>query len=262
MQAKQAAIRLIVTLVAATLTSSVATDAVASPATQSVAFQQNATHDGFIADAAIATPLQEQWSITLHERISNPLIVNGTVYVTTVNLSTGETTLHARDQATGAARWSRTESTRVMSPAYDRGQIFVQHLDNILTAFDAATGATNWSRQLPDQSSSGVAPTAKDGIVYVAGSSVGGTLYAVRERDGQLLWTRSVANGDSSSRASRTGTTTAGARAAVARRRWLPQEGSLPAGPLRTPSTPPRPARSSARWMPRRCPRSPRTWRT
>ena len=195
MQAKQAAIRLILALAAATLTSSAATDAVASPATQSVAFQQNASHDGFIADAAIATPLQELWSITLPERISNPLIVNGTVYVTTVNLSTGETTLHARDQATGAARWSRTESNRSMSPAYDRGQIFVQHLNNVLTAFDAATGVTNWRKQMPGQSSSDVAPTAKDGIVYVAGSGGGGTLYAVRERDGHVLWTRSVANG-------------------------------------------------------------------
>ena len=52
--------------------------ALASPATQSVALQQNAGHDGHIADAAIATPLQELWSRTLPELISNPVIVNGT----------------------------------------------------------------------------------------------------------------------------------------------------------------------------------------
>jgi hypothetical protein len=36
-------------------------------------------------------------------------------------------------------------------------------------------------------------------VVYTGGAGSGGTLYAVRETDGQVLWTASVANGDDSS---------------------------------------------------------------
>ena len=195
------AIRLVLMLAAATLTCAANGDAaLASPATQSVAFQQNAGHDGHIADAAIATPLQELWSRTLPERISHPVIVNGTVYVTTTNLTTWVSTLHALDQASGATRWSRSSSSsRWMSPAYDRGQIFVVDIDGLLTALNAATGTTNWSEPMPGQYAFTSPPTAANGIVYVGGAGGGGTLYAVRERDGHVLWTRPVANGDNSS---------------------------------------------------------------
>jgi outer membrane protein assembly factor BamB len=36
-------------------------------------------------------------------------------------------------------------------------------------------------------------------VVYVGGSDSGGTLYAVRESDGAVLWTQPVSNGDNSS---------------------------------------------------------------
>ena len=38
-----------------------------------------------------------------------------------------------------------------------------------------------------------------NGIVYTGGAGSGGTVYAVRESDGHLLWTQSVENGDDSS---------------------------------------------------------------
>jgi outer membrane protein assembly factor BamB len=38
-----------------------------------------------------------------------------------------------------------------------------------------------------------------NGIVYTSGAGVGGTVYAVRESDGTVLWTASVENGDNSS---------------------------------------------------------------
>jgi len=119
--------------------------------------------------------------------------------VTTADPEIGETRLYALDQASGATRWSRSNGApRWMAPAYDRGQIFVLDNNGILTAMEAATGTTSWTAQMPNQHWFDSAPTAAEGIVYVGGSGVGGTLYAVRERDGHVLWTRSVTNGQNS----------------------------------------------------------------
>src|SRR5262249_11439650 len=41
--------------------------------------------------------------------------------------------------------------------------------------------------------------TASNGILYVGGAGSGGTLYAVAESTGALVWTNAVENGDSSS---------------------------------------------------------------
>ena len=170
--------------------------ALASPANQAVALQGNATHDGHIADAGIATPLTQAWAVTLPSIVSYPLIVNGRVFVTTA-----DKTLYALNQATGATLWSRAVGGSYFwsGIAYDRGQLFVVNGDGLLTAVDPASGSVNWSKQLPGQYSFSSEPTAIDGIVYVGGAGSGGTLYAVREHDGHVLWTRSVANGDHSS---------------------------------------------------------------
>jgi outer membrane protein assembly factor BamB len=69
----------------------------------------------------------------------------------------------------------------------------------VLSSFDAGTGALRWSAQLPGQYAFSSPPTAANGTVYVGGAGSGGTLYAVRETDGAVLWTQSVANGDASS---------------------------------------------------------------
>ena len=52
---------------------------------------------------------------------------------------------------------------------------------------------------MPNQYEFSSPPTAVNGIVYVGGAESGGTLYAVDEVSGNLLWTASVANGMDSS---------------------------------------------------------------
>jgi outer membrane protein assembly factor BamB len=83
--------------------------------------------------------------------------------------------------------------------AYDHGKIFVVSYDGLLRVFDAATGQTGWSTQLPGQYAFSAPPTAVNGVVYVGGAGSGGTLYAVDESNGNVLWTAGVANGDRSS---------------------------------------------------------------
>src|SRR5581483_5140391 len=66
-------------------------------------------------------------------------------------------------------------------------------------AFDANSGSTLWIATLPGQYFFTAPPAALNGIVYTSGAGSGGTVYAVRESDGKVLWTASVMNGDNSS---------------------------------------------------------------
>jgi outer membrane protein assembly factor BamB len=68
-----------------------------------------------------------------------------------------------------------------------------------MKAFDAASGNLLWSVNLPDQYAFTSPPTAVNGVVFIGGAGSGGTVYAVDESNGQVLWTMPVENGDSSS---------------------------------------------------------------
>src|SRR6185437_1286233 len=67
-----------------------------------------------------------------------------------------------------------------------------------MDAFDAGTGARDWSTSLAGQYSFSSAPSAGDGMVFTGGAGEGGTLYALDEVSGALVWTQGVANGDDS----------------------------------------------------------------
>jgi outer membrane protein assembly factor BamB len=77
--------------------------------------------------------------------------------------------------------------------------VFSVNDNGVLQAFDAATGAADWSTQLPGQFLFTSPPTAAGGLVYTGGAGSGGTLYAVTESTGGLVWTAPVMNGDHSS---------------------------------------------------------------
>jgi outer membrane protein assembly factor BamB len=69
----------------------------------------------------------------------------------------------------------------------------------LMTAFDAATGTVLWSVSLPGQSSFTSPPTAVNGVVFTCNAGTGGTVYAVNETNGAVVWTMPVENGDHSS---------------------------------------------------------------
>jgi outer membrane protein assembly factor BamB len=173
---------------------------------QAVAYQIDPSHSGRVA---LGRPLNlsaaPAWSATLGGQISYPLIAGGKVFVTTEGSSSGSSSgsqLYALDEATGNIAWGPVgiPGTFFFSGhAYDNGKIFVVNFDGVLRSFDAATGAAGWSIQLPGQYSFSAPPTAVDGIVYVDGAGIGGTLYAVDEANGHVLWTASVESGERSS---------------------------------------------------------------
>ena len=171
---------------------------------RSVTFQNNTVHDGFDPASRLVTPLTLKWSRDLSAdgviSISYPLIAQSLVLVTT-NITNQGGTLMALDEQTGATIWSADVGGTYgfANAAYDSGKVFTVNFDGLMKAFDAATGNLLWSVSLPNQYAFTSPPTATNGIVYDGGAGSGGTVYAVDETNGAVLWTMGVENGDDSS---------------------------------------------------------------
>lgn len=172
---------------------------------EATAYQITVDHAGVTTSGGVLalqqTPL---WSVTLPGAISYPVIAGGGVFVTTAGLtaSTYGTQLYAFDAMTGKPLWGPVALSGTYywsNMTYESGKLFVVNSDGLLRSYDAATGAAGWSVQLPGQYAFSAPPTASGGIVYVGGAGSGGTLYAVSESTGTVLWTAGVENGDASS---------------------------------------------------------------
>ncbi len=173
---------------------------------ESVTWQNSTVHDGFNPASPLAPPLELKWSRDLSTSgvtsISYPLIAQAMVFVAT-ETSNNTNIFFALDENSGATIWSADVSgmygAGFANAAYDSGKVFVLNFDGLMKAFDAASGNLLWSVNLPDQFFFTSPPTAANGIVFTGGSESGGTVYAVDETSGQVLWTMPVENGDSSS---------------------------------------------------------------
>jgi outer membrane protein assembly factor BamB len=176
-------------------------EAISTHSSFAVAYQINQAHTGLQLDDLLRPPLTRRWSHTFSSSISYPLIAGGKVFVTVRNVSEYGTTLYALDEATGTTAWSRPiPGTYYWSnAAYEAGRVFVVNFDGVLQAFSATDGSTIWARQLPGQYAFSSAPVVSNGVIYLGGAGSGGTLYAVSSVTGNVLWTRSVENGDESS---------------------------------------------------------------
>jgi outer membrane protein assembly factor BamB len=175
-------------------------------------FQLNPAHTGYSPDS-LGGSLQLRWSVELGRQVSYPLIAEGKVFVIVQGVPVPGApypvyVVFALDQATGAVIWKRplAEPGEDPSPlAYDAGRIFVampyddleQHtIRAAIDAYDAGSGERLW-RHAPDGDSwifKGP-PVAADGVLYVTGSGGGGWIYAVRQSDGERLWTQGISGG-------------------------------------------------------------------
>ena len=176
----------------------------AVPPDKSVTWQNDLVHDGFDPTSPLVPPLTLRWSrdfsATGVVSISYPLIAQGFVFVTTETTNQSGK-LIALNEHTGATIWSANigGTYGVGYAAYDSGKVFVVNFDGLMKAFDAANGTLLWSVNLPGQYAFTSPPTAVNGIVFTGGAGGGGTVYAVNETNGAVLWTMSVENGDNSS---------------------------------------------------------------
>lgn len=195
----------LLTLVASFAVAQVAHPTFAAATDAAVAYQINPTHSGNIISAGLHPPLHVKWSIDLGGTTSYPLIVNGKVYV----IAGGTvSTLYALDAATGHTVWRQPVPAGYggwVGAAYENGRIFVvpnsvpSFDEGAMFAFDANDGHQLFGITLHGQYLYTSPPTALKGAVYTSGAGSGGTVYAVREKDGKALWTANVENGDDSS---------------------------------------------------------------
>ena len=186
------------------LTCMLVTTNLISTAQTPLGFQITPDHAGALSLPGMNPPLAVKWSVSVGGTASYPIITGGKVFVIGAGSPSG---LYALDEQTGQIIWAQPSPPNYggwVGAAYDNGVLFVvsQYTPGFnsgaMFAFSAADGHLIWSANLPGQYLFSSAPTASNGIVYTGGAGSGGTVYAVRESDGLVLWTAGVANGDSS----------------------------------------------------------------
>ncbi|HSO41325.1 MAG TPA: PQQ-binding-like beta-propeller repeat protein [Rhodospirillales bacterium] len=115
---------------------------------------------------------------------------NGRLFV-----ASGFARMIALDAATGAELWrERVASPMHADPTANGGRVFATTLDSKLVAFDGASGAELWSHQAIGETArliGGGGPAVEAGVVVAPFSS--GELVALRQENGRVLWTDSLA---------------------------------------------------------------------
>lgn len=141
---------------------------------------------------------------TTHSQESTPIIVNGTMYVTT---STGPKYVFALDAKTGKTKWRyEPELPNDYSPtvccgednrgvAVANGMVFVGRLDAKLTALDANTGEEKWTVTVMDYKDGHAITSppvlAKDLVItgYAGGEyGIRGGVVAYKQSTGEQVW--------------------------------------------------------------------------
>ena len=174
---------------------------------QALGFQITPDHAGFISMPGFQPPLQVKWTVNFAGTASYPIITGGKVFAVDGGSGSTPSTLYALDATTGATLWSQPVPAGYggwVGFAYEHGGLFgvvnftPGFQSGAMFAFSADDGHQVWSTELPGQYLFTSAPTARNGMVYTGGAGSGGTVYGVKERNGQVVWTASVENGDSS----------------------------------------------------------------
>lgn len=173
---------------------------------QATSYQINSAHNGYSYQETLHLPLKKLWSVPISDA-SYPVIADGRVFVLNAPSNVYGTKLYAIDAKSGGVLWQKNiPGTYYWSAlTYGDNKLYVLNFDGVLLALDPQNGATIWSKQMPEQYAFSAPPTFANGMVYVGGAGIGGTVYAVTAEDGSVKWTASVANGDVSSPAVRNG---------------------------------------------------------
>jgi outer membrane protein assembly factor BamB len=110
-------------------------------------------------------------------------------------IASGFARVIALDAATGRELWrKRVASPMHADPTASGGRLFATTLDSKLIALDGASGAELWSHQAIGETArliGGGGPAVEAGVVVAPFSS--GELVALRQENGRVLWTDSLA---------------------------------------------------------------------
>ncbi|HTT99047.1 MAG TPA: PQQ-binding-like beta-propeller repeat protein [Rhizomicrobium sp.] len=171
-------------------------DATAAPKSASTSFQIDVAHTGSTQFAKFNTPLKLKWSIQLGGYVSYPIIADGRVFVTVANQDPFDAELVALNLKNGAVLWRTPipDNFALWSNAtYENGLVFVLNSDGAMLAYNGKTGRVRWGVQLQGQYQFASPPIASGGTVFASGIGSGGTIYAIDEKRGKVMWSQNVA---------------------------------------------------------------------
>lgn len=169
---------------------------VGPPSVDATSFQINPAHTGAVSFSSVSFPSKPAWSVDVGGVPSYALIADGDVFVT-VSTPSGETSLLALDQATGATAWGpiAIASFESADATYDNGNIFVMGENGTvgdLFDFDARTGNERWDRSASFYGLSGQfgVPVAAQGLLFATGatSQSSAALLAIDEVSAAQVW--------------------------------------------------------------------------
>ena len=181
-------------------------------AQKSTSFQINPAHDGAtVFPDGFKLPLEIAWSRKwpiegggMINDVSHPLIADGKVFVTVTPFGVKETgtTVYTLSLKNGRVLWKKhfRVGSHWSASAYDNGRLFVVTAAGNVAAVDVDTGSVVWRKSIrgPGIYSFSSTPTAADGRVFISGGGMQGTLFALDQTTGQIIWQNKVIGHQSS----------------------------------------------------------------
>jgi outer membrane protein assembly factor BamB len=118
--------------------------------------------------------------------VSSPAVVNGVVYISSGDATSGAGTVYALNASTGALLWSVFRPTAVKSSlAVANGVVYFGDDGGEVSAVNASSGTLLWAYDTADVVQS--SPAVANGVVYFGGGR-SGTIYALNASTGALQW--------------------------------------------------------------------------
>jgi outer membrane protein assembly factor BamB len=171
--------------------------------------QVDAAHRGYVDGAGVVPPLRRAWQRVLAAPNRYVAISAGRVFAFSRAGRIGARyTVDAIDLTSGRVDWSSPLGVTAVSSlalTVDGGRVFAAADGDsppgsgrtaiLLGAFRASNGRAIWRKALNAESF----PTpmiSAHGILYFEGEGFGGLVYAIRERDGRILWTVPLVSGN------------------------------------------------------------------
>lgn len=176
---------------------------------EAVTYQINAVHTGISNTKGLVPPLEVVWSVNLNATTGYALVAEGKVFVLAGDSNSNTVNLYALSAKDGHTLWGPVNIPEGAywwaAAAYDSGVVYVVpdstsgFSSGAIYAFNAKTGKQIWAATLSGQYLFSSPPTVGNGMVYTGGAGSGGTVYAVSQKKGSVIWTQGVENGDNSS---------------------------------------------------------------
>jgi outer membrane protein assembly factor BamB len=156
-------------------------------------FQADESHSGYLPVSVDVASIKLRWQKSVVTHAINPVTTSGDKIFVSEKVYNTSASLFALNASDGTVAWTTSVGSpfSVNPPSYANGNVYIQtcnhSADTYLRCYDAGTGAQVFIAPHSAQWESYLAPTIRDGVVYVNGGYYGG-MYAFDGTTGAQLW--------------------------------------------------------------------------